>query len=203
MKSPIYSPQKLARPAVSGNGTFRAQSVKVALGKIILASFAFFVRSIKNFKSGHRRHPARRGRLEQTINVVSLVLGLSPVLMRKVFAPTHFNYGPLVRVTICAAAQRACSAINGSGSCAALSKAGRADGSPAFPSATQTFRSRPRRFVRTIGVPANLALKPAASSWSSSIKLGDCKSPRMCGFIKLPSRANRFQGQAARQSSQP
>ncbi len=58
-------------------------------------------------------------------------------------------------------AHRACSAINGSASAAAFRRAGRAETSPTLPRATQTLRSRPRRFVRKIGEPAKRDLKPA------------------------------------------
>ena len=48
--------------------------------------------------------------------------------------------------------------------CRARCKAGKMFSFPTFPSATQTFRNRPRRLVRSIGVPANWALNPASSS---------------------------------------
>jgi len=41
-----------------------------------------------------------------------------------------------------------------------------------FPGPHKRLRSKPRRFVRSIGVPANRALKAASSSESSSIKSG-------------------------------
>src|SRR5450432_90621 len=100
-------------------------------------------------------------------------------------------------------AQRACSTINGSQSCEAFSKAGRAEASPTFPKATQTFRNNPRRFVRKMGEPVNRDLKFFSSSESNPIKSGCATSFRACDFINLPSRANLFHGQTARQSSQP
>jgi len=63
------------------------------------------------------------------------------------------------RVFICWMAQWACSAMRGSGSWVARVRAGRAVVSPVLPRATQTFRSRPLRLVRRMGVPWNLALK--------------------------------------------
>src|SRR2546430_11035372 len=47
------------------------------------------------------------------------------------------------------------------------------------PSATHTLRSKPRRFVRRIGVPANLFLKAGSSRASKSSNDGDRKSTRL------------------------
>src|SRR6266540_5891222 len=100
-------------------------------------------------------------------------------------------------------AHRACSATRDSASFAARSRAGSAVALPTLPRATHTFRSKPRRLVRSIGVPANFFLNPASSSDSNSIKSGCSRSRRACCFINFPSAANLFQGQTARQSSQP
>ena len=60
---------------------------------------------------------------------------------------------PLIscRDRICWIAHFACSAINGSASAAARSSAGKSDGFPTLPNATQTFRKKPRRLIRLIG----------------------------------------------------
>ena len=93
--------------------------------------------------------------------------------------------------------------MSGSGSSAARRSAGNARASPTLPSATHTLRSSPRRLVRNRGVPANRDLKAASSRPSHSTRSGRARSARWWARSMNPSRAKRFQGQAARQSSQP
>jgi len=100
-------------------------------------------------------------------------------------------------------AHAACSAINGSGSAAARSSAGMSDGSPTLPSATHTLRRNPRRFIRLMGE----FLKSARNSASVRFKYSRSDMPvvdrRAENTVSRDLRANRFQGHASRQSSQP
>lgn len=107
------------------------------------------------------------------------------------------------RLRIWRIAHAACSAINGSGSVAARSSAGRSHGLPTLPSATHTLRRNPRRFIRLMGE----FLKSARNSASVRSKYSRSDMPvvdrRARNALSRDSRANRFQGQASRQSSQP
>ena len=67
---------------------------------------------------------------------------------------------------------KSCSAMSGSASRLAFSKAGRAESSPQLPKATQTFRRSPRRLVRRTGEPAKRTANAASSNDNSSIKSG-------------------------------
>ena len=76
-------------------------------------------------------------------------------------------------------------------------------GSPELPSAIATLRTKRSRPVRLTGVPANFARKAASSSRASSASGGATNSSRCTSRASRPASANLFQGQTARQSSQP
>ena len=128
----------------------------------------------------------------------SVGCSLRPVWIQTICARVCF-----CRSRICSIAHAACSAINGSRSAAALSNAGRSDGSPTLPSATHTLRRNPRRFTRLIGD----FLKSTRNSASVKSKYSRSDMPvvdrRALNSLSRDSLANRFQGQASRQSSQP
>lgn len=100
-------------------------------------------------------------------------------------------------------AQPAASATTGSASVANPSASGSSPGSPEFPTAINTFRTNRPRPIRLIGEPENRARNPESSSIARSARDGAAKSARPRNASCGETTAKRFQGHAARQSSQP
>ncbi|EGE58993.1 hypothetical protein RHECNPAF_2530072 [Rhizobium etli CNPAF512] len=75
--------------------------------------------------------------------------------------------------------------------------------SPELPAAISTLRIKRSRPIRFTGEPLKKARKAASSSVSRKAIDGSCRSSRAFSFISEAAFANLFQGQAARQSSQP
>ncbi len=72
-----------------------------------------------------------------------------------------------------------------------------------FPMAIRTLRTKRSRPVRLTGVPEKRARKAASSRRARSARGGAARSSRWRSFASRPACANLFQGQTARQSSQP
>ena len=79
----------------------------------------------------------------------------------------------------------------------------RSEGSPELPIATSTFRTNRSRPMRFTGLAVKRARNPASSSAASSARRGALSEARGAKAGSLWARANLFQGQTARQSSQP
>ncbi len=76
-------------------------------------------------------------------------------------------------------------------------------GSPELPMAISTLRRKRSRPVRLTGVPAKKARNPASSREARNRRSGAARSSRAASRVSAACRANLFQGQTARQSSQP
>ena len=100
-------------------------------------------------------------------------------------------------------AQAAAPRTSGEGSSARLRQGGISDRSPELPAAMSTLRMKRSRPIRLTGEPENRLRKAASSSSSKSARAGCKRSSRAASFASEADCANLFQGQTARQSSQP
>ena len=101
------------------------------------------------------------------------------------------------------AAQTAMARTSGDGSSRRRSASPARDASAEFPMAMRTFLMKRSRPVRFTGVPANRLRNAESSRRASSARSGAERSSRCRSLASRPARANLFQGQTARQTSQP
>src|SRR4029077_19646071 len=102
-----------------------------------------------------------------------------------------------------ASAHTAAPRTSGEASTSRRSASGASVASPELPIAISTLRTKRSRPARLTAVLENIARNAASSRRTSSLNFGARSASRAANFASRPCTANLFQGQTARQSSQP